>query len=88
MKSKFKLGKDALILAILTLITVLTWVGFDVYQAAKKTTITKATQEQMRSLDPKINRKTIDSLKENLSFSQEELNFEASQPTTESGILE
>jgi hypothetical protein len=88
MESKFKLGKDALILAVMTLITVLTWVGFEVYLAAKKTTITKATQEQMKPLDPKINRKTIDSLKENLSFSLEELNFEASQPTTESGILE
>lgn len=88
MESKFKLGKDALILAILTLITGLTWVGFEVYLVTKKTTITQATQEQMRPLDPKINRKTIDSLKENLSFNLEELNFETSQPTTESGILE
>lgn len=88
MESKFKLGKDALILAVMSLLTVITWVGFEVYLATKKTTITKTTQEQMKSLDPKINKKTIDSLKENLSFSIEELNFEISQPATEGGILE
>lgn len=96
---KFKMGKDALILSIMTLITILTWVSFDVYRAATETTITKATQEQMKSLNPEIKRFVIDSLKNNLWIPQEELETiipvpaapvatEVGQTTTESGTLE
>jgi len=100
---KFKMGKDALILSIMTLIAVLTWIGFDVYRAATESTIPKVTREQMKSLNPEIKRSVIDSLKGNLSFSQEELEItiqaptpeptapvatEAGQTATESAILE
>lgn len=67
MKNSFKLGKDALILAIMTLITIITWLAFDVYRTSKKTTIAETTKEQMRILDPKINKEIIDSLKNDLS---------------------
>lgn len=88
---KFKLGKDALILSIITLLTVLTWIGFDVYRAAHQTTITKVTEEQMVSLDPKIKTETLESLKSNLSFSEEELKttttpmIESTETTTPEG---
>lgn len=73
-KKLLKLDKNTLISSIMTLITVLVWIGFDVYRVLTKTTITKATQEQMRALDPRINREIIEELKSNLSFSEEELN--------------
>lgn len=75
MKQKFKLGKDALILAIITLLAILTWVGFAVWEAATKTTITKVTREQMLSLNPKIKTEVVDSIKSGLFFSEEELNI-------------
>lgn len=63
MKSKLTLGKDALILATMTLITIASWVAFDVYRTSRKTTINEATQEQMKPLDPKIDKEIINSLK-------------------------
>ena len=67
MKSNFKLGKEALILAVMTLVTIITWVAFDIYRVSKKTTIAETTKEQMRTLDPKINKELVDSLKNSLS---------------------
>lgn len=71
---KFKLGKNALILSIMTLLAVLTWIGSEVYWTIKKTTITEITKEQMAPLDPKIDKELILSLKTNLSLPEEELN--------------
>lgn len=96
-KTKFKLGKDALILSIMTLLTIITWISFEVYRTLHKPTTTQVTKKQMEPLNPKINTTTIQSLKENLSFSDEELNIvptSAPTPTesvttsTESAILE
>jgi hypothetical protein len=72
---KIKLGKDILTLAIFTLITALTWVGFAVWSTATKTTINKITQEQMAPLNPQIKREVFESLKKNSSFSEEEMNL-------------
>ena len=81
---EFRLGKDALILAIMTLITAMTWVGLEVYRVSIKTTIPKITQEQMRSLDPSLDTKVIKDLKADLSFSDEELNLSSLSLGTES----
>ena len=77
---KFKLGKDILILTIITLITVLTWVGFEVWLAATKTTITKVTQEQLAPLNPNVPQEIIESLKNNLTLSEEEMRESVSSP--------
>lgn len=86
---KPKLGKDALTLSIMTLITVLTWIGFAIYRTTIRSTITQATQEQMKPLDPKINKQTLESLKNNRSFSQEELDLVVQMPqeATQGGAL-
>jgi hypothetical protein len=69
-----KPDKNLLVSSILTLITVLVWIGFDVYRALNKTTITKVTQEQMKALDPKIKRDVIEKVKNNLYLNEEDLN--------------
>lgn len=68
-----KINRDILVLSILTLITVLTWIAFDVYKALTKTTIPKVLEEQMRPLEPRIDRAKIEKLKERLSIPEEEL---------------
>jgi len=73
-----KLGKDVLIMSIMTLITVFTWTGFEVYRTYSRTTITKVTQEQMSSLNPVLKTEVIETLKANLTFPEEELNAAAS----------
>jgi len=82
--SGFKFSKDALIFSIMTLITVLSWVGFEVYRAATRTTIPKITQEQMAPLDPKIKKEIIEQLQADLWFSEEELNISNVPVSTES----
>jgi len=74
MIKKFQLGKDILSLIIFTLITVLTWVSFEVWVSATKSTIPKATKEQMTALNPNISREVLESLKKKISLSEEELN--------------
>lgn len=83
MIKKFKLGKDAFILSVMTLITALSWVGFEVYRAATKSTISRATKEQLAPLNPKIERGTLNNLKDGLSFEEEELNIVVLPPTEE-----
>jgi cytoskeletal protein RodZ len=78
---KVKLGKDILILAIFSLMTVLTWVGFAVWSVATKTTISKVTLEQMAPLNPTLEKTIFESLKQTSSFSEEEMNTNT-QPVT------
>ncbi|PIS13888.1 hypothetical protein COT65_01850 [Candidatus Shapirobacteria bacterium CG09_land_8_20_14_0_10_47_13] len=67
MKNNFKLGKEVLILTVMTLLTIITWLAFDVYRVSQKTTIAETTREQMRVLNPGINKDVITALKNNLS---------------------
>ena len=70
---KIQLGRDALILSIMTLITVLSWIGFDVYQALTKTEMPRVLKRQLAPLNPRLNRTVIDKLRKRETLSQEEL---------------
>lgn len=74
MIKKFQLGKDILSLIIFTLFTVLTWVTFEVWVSATKSTIPKTTKEQMAALNPKISKEILEFLKTKITLSEEELN--------------
>jgi len=83
----FRTSKNVLFFSIMTLVTVITWIGFEVYRTATKTTIPQVTQEQMASLEPKIRKEIINSLQNNIWISQEEelLPISNFQMSTESG---
>ena len=70
----FKFSKDVLVLAILSLITVLSWIGFEVYRAATESSIPRVTKEMLIPIQPNLDRETIEQLKQSLTFSEEELN--------------
>ena len=74
MIKKFQLGKDILFLIIFTLFTVLTWVSFEVWVSATKSTIPETTKEQMTALNPRISKEILESLKTKITLSEEELN--------------
>lgn len=57
-------NKDLLILSILTFITVLAWIIFDVYHAATTSTITPLQKELIKPLKPTFNQEVILRLKE------------------------
>ncbi len=89
------LSRDLLVLSILSVITVFTWIGFEVYRALTKTEIPIVLQRQIQPLNPVIQKEVLDSLRARRSFSVEELVLppppvevpleEESPPATESG---
>lgn len=52
-------NKDLLILSILTFITVLAWIAFDVYHAATTSTITPLQKELIEPLSPSFDQEVI-----------------------------
>lgn len=74
MKKKQTLNQDILILSILTLFTVLTWIAFDVLRTLRKPTVPEVLKEQLTPLNPNFDTETLESLKQKLSISEEELN--------------
>ncbi|MCX6726167.1 MAG: hypothetical protein NT052_02560 [Candidatus Shapirobacteria bacterium] len=79
---KIKLGKDILALTIFTLITISTWIGFEIWLSATESTISKATEEQMALVNSKISKDVIESLKTRNSLPESELNLIASSSGT------
>jgi len=73
-------NRDFLVLSILTLIAVLTWIVYGGYQALTKYTLPEILEQQMRPLNPKIEKLKIKELQKRLRISEEELK-EISLPT-------
>jgi hypothetical protein len=60
-------------LMVFTGLTILCWIGFQVYQALKQPTISLVLKEQIKPLDPSFDKKTLESLKERRFITQEEI---------------
>lgn len=98
--NKLKFSKEALNIAILTLVTILFWIGFEVYQSLTKIDIPQVLQKQTEPLDTTISFPIIEGLKQRNSFTEQELqNIEkqiseesslsgVAKETTESGIID
>lgn len=71
MKGIFK--KEGLNLAILTLITILTWAGFDIYFALTKSRMKPEVQKLMTPLDPQIEKSVLEGLNRKREISLEEI---------------
>lgn len=70
---KAKFSRDWLILAILTVLTVFTWIGFDVYWALTRPTPPKVPADQLLPLDPKLEIKVLENLSQKEIIGKEEL---------------
>lgn len=81
-KKKFQLGKDALIISILTLVTALAWIGFEVYRALTRSEVPQVLQRQIAPLSPKIDQETLQILGAREAISAEELEKVAPPPIT------
>jgi len=60
---KKKTGRDTIFLLGWTLITVLSWVGFEVYRAYTKPHIPEVIQKLLAPLDPTLDTQVLDKLK-------------------------
>lgn len=58
-------NRQILFLSLLTLATVLAWIGFDVYHVLTTSTIKAIDAEMIRVLEPKFDTNTILELKKN-----------------------
>jgi len=82
MDQEYKFGKNILILSITTLITVVVWVGYEVYSAYTQTTVPKIIRELIKPLSPNIDEATIEDIQEKYQIPEEELNI-ITQPVLE-----
>ncbi len=71
MKKK-RVSKDILILVILSLITVFTWIGLDVYRIFFKDEELYVSPQQMEPLNPEIDQETIDQISQESLFGKGE----------------
>lgn len=58
-----KKNYDHIILSMMTLLTVLAWIAFEVYHIAVTSTITEAQEQLITPLEPKLDTAGIDSIK-------------------------
>lgn len=70
-----KLSRELLTLAILTVMTVFTWMSFEIYRTLSYPAPLKIPQEQLEPLEPKLNLKVIEDLTKKETVSLEELNL-------------
>jgi len=57
-------SREVLTISIFTLITVIAWITFDLYHAMSESIITEVQQELIAPLDPKLDRETINKLRQ------------------------
>lgn len=56
--------KEALFLAIIFFITVITWIGLGILRAKNESTVTPVQEEEIKPLNPQFDTETIESLKQ------------------------
>lgn len=72
MVSKKGASKEILYILVLTTITVIVWIGLDVYRALTKKVTPKILKKYLQSLDPKIDLQIVERLKTRKSPTEED----------------
>lgn len=65
--------RDLFYLSIMSLLTVLTWLGFDVYRAYHRVEIPQVLKKQIQPLDPQLDTQVLGSLGQRQYKNREEL---------------
>ena len=67
----FRASRSNVYLAVITLITVIMWAGFEIYRTYSTTTITDKTLESIAPLDPTVDEAVLDELAKRSSQEEE-----------------
>lgn len=59
---KNKIDRDIVVVLIMTLITVVAWVGFETYRAYTKTVIPPVLAKQLRAINPELDLPVLDEI--------------------------
>lgn len=73
MAQKKKISRDLIIIAGLSVITVLLWIGITVYQSLVSPTIPKVLQEQLRPIRPDFDTQVLNTLNLRRTISERDL---------------
>lgn len=60
------MSKNLVTILFLTLITLVFWVAFQIFRVGSESTIPQPTQEQIRELDPNLDKSVFEDLKKSL----------------------
>lgn len=74
--------RDLFYLSIMTLLTVLTWLGFDVYRAYHRVQIPQVLKKQIQPLDPQLDTQVLGSLGQRQYKNREELSVSTPETIT------
>ena len=66
MRQKNKISRDVLVISVLSLLTILVWIGMDVHRKLTQKEATEVLEEQLLPLDPKIDVEIINVLESQL----------------------
>lgn len=58
------MSKTTIYVLILSLITLLAWLGFELYHQSQQTTLPQPVQESLNPIDPSLNTQILDELQE------------------------
>lgn len=64
------LNKDIIVLLVSTLITIASWVGFEIYRAYIQIKIPENVEESLKEIDPVIERAFFDKLKSETGYEE------------------
>lgn len=65
---KPKKQSNITVFAVLTTLTILTWVGFEIYQAFNKPGIVAISEEVLAELTPSLNKSVLDNMEQRRFF--------------------
>ena len=66
MIQKNEISRDVLIISVLSLLTILAWVGMDVHRKLTKKEVPEILEKQLLPLDPEVDTKIMDVLESRL----------------------
>lgn len=60
------MSKNFVTVLFLTLITVLSWLGFQLFKISSESTIPKPTEKQIRPINPELDKSVFEDLKQSI----------------------
>jgi len=73
--NQLKFGRNVLFLALLSLLTAVIWIGYEVYHAYTETTVPQVISKLIQPLSPTLDQEVFQAIKEKQQPSDEELNL-------------
>ena len=84
-----RVSRDTLYIALITTVTILAWIGFEVVRSLSRSQITPVTRQQLEPLPAGLNQEGLQSLKQRLVVDESEAGslslLKAAPAVTESG---